>query len=158
MLAVGAAHLGGGSLLGCDLYKKILHLGQERQNYIAHRIADTHGGRSIHYIHRGGPQVDIRAQLFGNVTLDHVDQSPDVVLGLLLLGINLVGLDLCNCLIHCSIVLFRVFHVQIDMCLYQCGLCQSRVPDYSLFGQIFCQLVEYSAVGKIITVVQRTDV
>ena len=100
----------------------------------------------------------IRAQLFRNVTFDDVDQSPDVVLGLLLLGINLVGLDLSYGLIHCSIILFRVLHVQIDMGFHKCGLCQCRVPDYSLFGQIFCQLVEYSAVGKIITMVQRTDV
>ena len=123
MLAMGAAHLGGGSLFGCDLYQKILHFDEERQNHLLHRIPDAHCSRSIHYIHRGGPQVDIRAQLFGNVTLDHVHQSPDVVLGLLLFGINLVGLDLSYCLIHCSIVLFRVFHVKIYMCLYQCGLC-----------------------------------
>ena len=80
------------------------------------------------------------------------------MLGLLLLGINLVGLNLSYGLIHCSIILFRVLHVQIDMSLYQCGLCQCRVPDYSLFGQVFCQLVENSSVGKVIPMVQRADV
>ncbi len=88
MLPVRSPDLRGVRLFPAAADELGLQVTEEREDHGAQRLTVAERGRGVQDVRGGRPEVQERAHLFGEETLQHIDQGADVVLGLFLFRID----------------------------------------------------------------------